>query len=32
VEYALRPGYDHSYFYIATFIGEHLEHHAKYLT
>ncbi|KAF6207383.1 hypothetical protein GE061_018624 [Apolygus lucorum] len=26
-----REGYDHSYFYIATFIGEHFKHHAKYL-
>ncbi|BES95340.1 Hypothetical protein NTJ_08149 [Nesidiocoris tenuis] len=26
-----RAGYDHSYFYIATFIGEHIEHHAKHL-
>ncbi|MBV1788451.1 S-formylglutathione hydrolase [Marinobacterium sp. D7] len=27
----LQPGYDHSYFFIATFIGDHLEHHAKAL-
>ncbi|RDK00264.1 S-formylglutathione hydrolase [Paraburkholderia lacunae] len=27
----LRPGYDHSYYFIATFIGEHLDHHAKAL-
>lgn len=27
----MRDGYDHSYFYIATFIGEHFTHHAKYL-
>jgi len=26
-----QPGYDHSYYFIATFIGEHIEHHAKAL-
>ena len=26
-----RPGYDHSYYFIASFIGEHLAHHASYL-
>lgn len=26
-----REGYDHSYYFIATFIGEHLDHHAQYL-
>lgn len=26
-----QPGYDHSYFFIATFIGEHLEFHAHHL-
>lgn len=26
-----QPGYDHSYFTIATFIGEHIAHHAKAL-
>ncbi len=26
-----QPGYDHSYFFIASFIGEHLEHHARAL-
>ncbi|XP_054742215.1 S-formylglutathione hydrolase [Anastrepha obliqua] len=26
-----REGYDHSYFFIATFIGEHFDHHAKFL-
>ncbi|HVF64561.1 MAG TPA: S-formylglutathione hydrolase [Casimicrobiaceae bacterium] len=26
-----RDGYDHSYFFIATFIEAHLEHHAHYL-
>ncbi|MGI9294846.1 MAG: S-formylglutathione hydrolase, partial [Pseudomonadales bacterium] len=24
--YNLRPGYDHSYFFISTFIGEHIQH------
>ena len=27
----LQPGYDHSYYFIATFIGEHLAHHAQVL-
>jgi S-formylglutathione hydrolase len=26
-----QPGYDHSYFFIATFIEEHLRYHAKHL-
>lgn len=26
-----QPGYDHSYFFIATFIDEHLRYHAKHL-
>ncbi len=26
-----RPGYDHSYFFIASFIDKHLEFHAKFL-
>ena len=26
-----RAGYDHSYFFIATVIGDHLRHHAKVL-
>lgn len=29
--YKLREGYDHSYFFIASFIGEHLAYHAKFL-
>lgn len=29
--YKLREGYDHSYFFIATFMGEHIEYHAKFL-
>ena len=24
-------GYDHSYFFIASFVGEHIEHHARLL-
>ncbi|HEY8375632.1 MAG TPA: S-formylglutathione hydrolase [Nannocystis sp.] len=27
----LWPGYDHSYFFVATVIGEHLQHHARAL-
>ncbi|XP_055389280.1 S-formylglutathione hydrolase [Condylostylus longicornis] len=27
----MRDGYDHSYFYIASFIGEHIEYHVKHL-
>ena len=26
-----RPGYDHGYYFIQTFMGEHLEHHARAL-
>ncbi len=26
-----RDGYDHSYFYISTFIGEHIAFHARHL-
>ena len=31
VHYREREGYDHSYFYIATFIAEHFDFHASYL-
>lgn len=31
LELRLREGYDHSYYFIASFIGEHLAHHAKAL-
>lgn len=31
VEYHLRPHYDHSYYFIASFVGEHLEFHMKHL-
>jgi S-formylglutathione hydrolase len=27
----LQPGYDHSYYFIASFIGEHIAHHARVL-
>ena len=27
----LREGYDHSYYYISTYIGEHFDFHAKIL-
>lgn len=27
----MREGYDHSYFYIASFMPEHIEYHAKFL-
>lgn len=30
VDYRSRPGYDHSYFFISTFIEEHLRFHAKH--
>jgi len=29
--YKLRDGYDHSYFFIASFMGEHVAYHAKFL-
>lgn len=30
--YKEREQYDHSYFFIATFVGEHFAYHAKHLT
>jgi S-formylglutathione hydrolase len=27
----LQPGYDHSYYFVASFIDEHLDHHASAL-
>lgn len=27
--FRLQPGYDHSYYFISSFIGEHLAHHAR---
>jgi len=26
-----QEGYDHSYFFVSTFIADHIEHHCKYL-
>ncbi|MGY4494465.1 S-formylglutathione hydrolase [Pseudomonas sp. TE3610] len=31
IKLRLQPGYDHSYYFIATFIEEHLRHHAQAL-
>lgn len=31
VTFRMQAGYDHSYYFISTFIGEHLAHHAKFL-
>ena len=31
VKLRMQPGYDHSYFFISSFIDEHLEFHSKYL-
>jgi len=31
VQLRMQPGYDHSYYFIASFIGEHLAHHARAL-
>jgi S-formylglutathione hydrolase len=31
LELRMREGYDHSYYFIATFIESHLRHHARYL-
>ena len=31
VQLRMQPGYDHSYFFIATFIEDHLRHHARAL-
>jgi S-formylglutathione hydrolase len=27
----LQPGYDHSYWFIQSFVGDHLKHHAEHL-
>jgi len=29
--FRIQPGYDHSYFFVATFIGDHVAHHARAL-
>jgi S-formylglutathione hydrolase len=31
VKYRLHEGYDHSYYFISTFIEDHIKHHASYL-
>lgn len=31
IEFRMQAGYDHSYFFIATFIDDHLRHHARAL-
>lgn len=31
LELRLQPGYDHSYYFIASFIGDHIAHHARAL-
>ncbi|MNF15370.1 S-formylglutathione hydrolase YeiG [compost metagenome] len=31
LELRLQPGYDHSYYFIASFIDDHLRHHAMAL-
>lgn len=31
VQLRMQEGYDHSYYFIASFIGDHITHHAKYL-
>ncbi len=31
LELRMQPGYDHSYYFIASFIGDHIVHHAKAL-
>jgi len=28
----MQPGHDHSYYFIATFLGEHFDHHAQYFS
>ena len=27
-----QPGYDHSYYFIASFVGDHIAHHAHWLS
>lgn len=31
VTFRMQAGYDHSYYFMSTFIGEHIAHHARYL-
>jgi len=28
----LQPGHDHSYYFIATFLGDHFEHHGRFFS
>jgi S-formylglutathione hydrolase len=30
-ELRMQPGYDHSYYFIASFMGDHIAHHARFL-
>lgn len=30
-ELRMQEGYDHGYYFVSTFLGDHFEHHAKYL-
>jgi len=32
LELRMQPGYDHSYYFIASFVGDHIAHHAAALT
>ena len=32
LELRMQPGYDHGYYFIQTFMADHLRHHASYLT
>ena len=32
VTHRMQPGYDHSYYFIASFMGDHVAHHAAILT
>ena len=32
LELRMQPGYDHGYYFIQTFMADHLRHHAKILT
>jgi len=32
LELRIQPGYDHSYYFIASFIGDHIAHHARQLS
>ena len=31
IQLRIQPGYDHSYFFVSSFIGEHLAFHAEHL-